>query len=305
MRTNRTWLLLLLIPALLLPQGAARAAFDDIAISPRARAMGDAFVAVDGDAWSFYHNPAMIPWITNPEIAAAGTEPNNGTYNTLATLGGVVPLQGGWGGLAFGLRRFGIDYRETSLLTEYTLSVSQGIQLFKDDASGAAFGWTLNFFNLDLGQSIGLAGDGSNGIDPGNAWAVGLDLAGVVEVWDRTKVGFVAKNINSPTIGDENEELLQQLTVGVSYQPYEAVTTALDIRNRPGEEFRVHAGAEFGVLEVLDLRAGMESDPNKLTAGFGVHFKGATLDYAFSTGGGILESTHQFGLSYRFSGGGQ
>jgi len=297
-------MLLLLGLGLLLGHSSARAAFDDIAVSPRARAMGEAVVAVDGDAWSYYHNPALLPWISSPEIAAAGTEPNGGSYNTLGTLAGVLPLRSGLGGLGFGLRRFGVDYRETSLLTEYTVSISHGLQLFKDDASGAAFGWTLNFYNLDLGRSIGLAGDGTDGIDPGNAWAVGLDLAAVVQVWDRTKVGFNAKNINSPTIGDDNEELLQQFGIGVSYQPYEAVTTAFDIRSRPGEEFRVHGGVEFGLLEVLDLRAGIQTDPNKLSAGFGVHFHGATLDYAFSTGGGVLESTHQFGLSYRFSSGG-
>ena len=305
MHTKRTSILLLLLFGLLLLGSSARAAFDDIAVSPRARAMGEAYVAVGGDAWSWYHNPALLPWITSPEIAAAGTEPNGGGYNSLGTIGGILPVKGGWTGLAVGLRRYGVDYRDVSLLTEYTISIAQGIQLFKDDASGASFGWALNFYNLDLGQSIGLAGDGTDGIDPGNAWAMGLDLSAVVQVWDRTKVGFNAKNINSPTIGDENEELLQQFSVGLSYEPYEAVVTALDIRSRPGEDFRLHAGAEFGVLEVLDLRAGLETDPDKLTAGFGVHLYGVTLDYAFSTGGGVLESTHQFGLSYRFSGGGE
>ena len=304
MQAKRTPILLLLT-LFLLVASSAWAAFDDLAVSPRARAMGSAVVAVDGDAWSFYNNPALLPWMTTPQAAVSTAEPNNGSYNRLSTIGGAMPLPGNWGGVAFGLRHFGVDSHGTSLLSEYTLSISNGFQLFKDEASGAAVGWTLNFYNLDFGQSIGLAGDGTNGIDPGNAWATGLDISGIVEVWDRTKIGFIAKNINNPTIGDDNEELIQQVAIGVSYQPYEKVTTAFDIRSRMGEEFRRARGTEFSVLDVLDLRAGLETDPNKLCAGFGVHYRGVTLDYAFSTGGGVLESTHQFGLSYRFSGGGE
>jgi hypothetical protein len=62
---------------------------------------------------------------------------------------------------------------------------------------------------------------------------------------------------------------------------------------------------EFGLLEILALRGGMETDPNKLTGGFGVNIRGVLLDYAFSTGGGVLESTHQFALGYRFGPGGE
>jgi hypothetical protein len=292
MQAKRTSILLL-SSLLLLLATSAWAAFDDLAVSPRARAMGSATVAVDGDAWSFYNNPALLTWMTDPEVAAATAEPNGGSYNRLSTVGSAYPLPGHWGAVALGLRHYGVDYRGTNLLSEYTISISNGFQLFKDESSGAAFGWTLNLYSLDLGRSIGLAGDGSNGIDPGSAWAAGLDLGGVAEVWDRTKIGFVVKNVNNPTIGDEQEELIQQVAI------------AFDIRSRPGQEFRVHGGAEFGVLEVLDLRAGLETDPNKLCAGFGVHYRGITVNYAFSTGGGVLESTHQFGLSYRFSGGGE
>lgn len=300
MRAMRALLPILLF-LLALNGSTAQAAFDDLTLSPRARAMGGTAVAVRGDAWSFYTNPSLLPWMESPDVAVATTRPNGADYNRLTGVGGSVPLPQRWGGVSLGLRHFGVEYKDVDLLAEYTISVSHGFQLFKDESTGAAAGWTLNFFNLDLGKSIGLSGDGSDGVDPGNAWTVGLDLGAVVQVWERTQVGFLARNINNPTIGDEDEELLQQVAVGMSYEPYEAVVTAFDIRSRPGEEFRVHAGAEFGVLEALDLRAGLETDPNKVTAGFGVHVRGITLDYAFSTGGGVLETTHQFGLSYRFS----
>ena len=47
------------------------------------------------------------------------------------------------------------------------------------------------------------------------------------------------------------------------------------------------------------LRAGVVTNPNSLTAGFGYRCRGSALDYGFSTGGGVLDSTHQFGLVVR------
>ena len=50
------------------------------------------------------------------------------------------------------------------------------------------------------------------------------------------------------------------------------------------------------------LRAGVLTNPNKLTAGFGYAIAGFGFDYGFSTGGGTLDSTHQFGLNYAWGG---
>lgn len=297
--------LLSLVVLLAMSSSPAQAIFDPLEVSPRTRAMGGTVAAVTGDAWSVYHNPSLLSWLEDPSVAGATARPNNGDYNRLTALSGSIVLPDRWGGMSFGLRRYGVEYKDVDLLSEYTISVSHGFQLFRDESSAAAFGWSLNFFNLDLGQSVGRSGDGSDGVDPGNAWTVGLDLSAAVEIWERTKVGFVARNINNPTIGVNNEELWKQVIVGLSYSPYENVITALDIRSRPGEDFRFHGGFEFGVLEILDLRAGIETDPNKLTAGFGFLIKGIMLDYAFSTGGGVLESTHQVGLGYRFATGGE
>lgn len=294
---------ILLLSLLMLLAGTAQAAFDDVPVSPRARAMGAATVAVDGDAWSFYNNPSQLPWLPRASVAASTAQPNNGDFNRLTTIGGSFLLPDKWGGMSFGLRHYGVEYQSVDLLSEYTVSVSHGFQLYRDESSAASLGWTINFYNLELAQSVGLSGDGSDGIDPGNAWAVGIDLAGSVEVWKRTKVGFLIHNLNDPRIGVDDEELRQQVRIGMAYVPYDNVITAFDIESRPGEEFRLHAGVEFGVLEILDLRVGLETDPNKVTGGFGFEVRGILLDYGFSTGGGVLESTHQFALGYRFGGG--
>jgi len=46
---------------------------------------------------------------------------------------------------------------------------------------------------------------------------------------------------------------------------------------------------------------GIETDPSKVTGGFGVRLpQYLTLDYGFSSGGGTLDQSHQFGLTVHF-----
>ena len=56
------------------------------------------------------------------------------------------------------------------------------------------------------------------------------------------------------------------------------------------------------IVENFALRAGVLTNPNKLTAGFGYSLSGLGVQYGFSTGGGTLDSTHQFGLNYTWGG---
>jgi len=88
--------------------------------------------------------------------------------------------------------------------------------------------------------------------------------------------------------------------VGLAYEPYPGVISAFDMRSTLGDEFRFCGGFEFNVVPALDLRVGVETQPNKVTGGFGVHLPVLTLDYGFSTGGGVLDASHHFGVALRW-----
>ena len=155
----------------------------------------------------------------------------------------------------------------------------------------------MNLYSLDYGTSV-------TGIDPGSATAVGVDVSAQVVLHERTRVGFYALNINNPSIGDvDEEELIRRVGAGVSYQPYRGVTTLLDISNELGEDVQFRGGTEFQVTDFLWLRAGLRTQPNIFTAGVGLQRFGVSVDYGFSTGGGTLDATHQFGIRYVFPSG--
>jgi len=278
----------------------ALALFDDIPPSPRGRALGQAMIAGGSDAWSLHYNPALLPMLDYAQASGATVDPSGLGFHRMTTLAIATPLPGKRGGLAIGWRRYGVESGDVSLATENTLSVGHGFTLFRDASTSASVGWGLDFYNAEFGNSIGIAGDGSNGVNPGNAWSVGVNLGAVVSVYDRTRVGFFTRNVNSATIGDDAEELQRSVGFGLAYEPYIGVRTALDIRSILGQDFRFHGGLEFEVVEGFDLRAGLETQPNRVTGGFGVKVPYVTLDYGFSTGGGVLDGSHHFGVSLRW-----
>ncbi len=80
------------------------------------------------------------------------------------------------------------------------------------------------------------------------------------------------------------------------------MTTTFEFDNELGRKVRYHGGIEMMVIPQFALRAGVLTNPNKLTAGFGYALKGFGLDYGFSTGGGTLSSTHQFAVNFAWGG---
>ncbi len=274
--------------------GTSQAAFEGQTLSPRARAMGEASVAVSGDVWSFTQNPALLAQIDEVELGSSTVEPNGVDAFRLNGWAAVIPLPGNGGGISVGFRHWSVDFKNANLTREQTLTFAHGFSLYEDATSTAQIGWALNFYNLDFGRSVG-------GETPGSAWTWGLDVGASVKLYDRTRAGFYTRNLNNPTIGEDQEELRQLVAAGLSYEPFDGVITAFDIRSELGQEFRFHGGAEWAITEVFQLRAGIETDPAKLTGGFGVRLPQLlSLDYGFSTGGGTLDESHQFGLTVRF-----
>jgi hypothetical protein len=271
--------------------GVASAAFQDVEVSPRARGMGMSFVAAGPDAYAPFHNPASLPWATDIEGAGSYTRPFGYDFSSQSVVSGIAPI-GRWGGVGIGVRRFAVEYLGEDLTGETTVSLAHGFRVLDDLQSTVAAGWSVNLYSLDYGTSV-------SGLDPGSATTVGVNLSAQAVVHERTRVGFYALNVNNPSIGKiDHEELVRQIGAGVSYSPYRGVTTVLDITNQLGDAVQFRGGTEFEVTKFLWLRAGLRTEPNIFTAGMGVSHYGITLDYAFSTGGGTLDTTHQFGISY-------
>ena len=295
LRMSRGPLVVVAVVVLIVELGLACnawSAFEDIEVSPRARALGGAWTALRNDAYGVFHNPASLAWSGRIQAAASTVRPFGYDFSSQNTAVAAFALPGAWGGLGAGVRGFGVEYLGETLEQENTFAIAHGFELRADRQSQLAIGWAANLYHLEFGRSV-------TGIDPGAATAFGLSVGALAVVRERTRVGFQALNFNNPTIGDrDHEELRRHVSVGVSYAPYSGVETLLEIASGLGEAVQYRGGAEFEVAEFLSLRGGVRSNPSVFTAGIGLRWTGIQLDYGFSTGGGVLGDTHHLGIGY-------
>ena len=299
----RNWTGFLLALALALTALPAAASFDNIAVSARARAMGECGTAIADDAYAPYFNPAGLAALTGPTAAASYIRPYSLAFADLVYLGGALPLQGRGGTLGIGLRRFGVTFGGVDLMRETTVTLAHGLKLFEDMHSTVRIGYALNLYNLKFAPSVGMADTSFTGsTDPGSDTVFGLDLGLLVTLHERTRLGVMIRNANNPQIGLDNEEIARRVHGGLAFAPYDGVWTTFEFENVIGREITYHGGVEVALDYGLTARAGVLTNPSKLTGGFGYRWRNLGVDYGFSTGGGTLDSSHQFGLSWAWGG---
>jgi hypothetical protein len=292
---RRTTAILILL-ALTLAALPAQAVFENLMVSPRARAMGDAGVAVPDAPFAAYLNPALLAYgDRSGSVGLSYLQPYGLSFNKLGYLGGQFRLPGRAGSIGIGLRQYGVEYEGVDLAKEATLTLSHGIFLYNDLHSSVALGYGLNVYRLEFGETV-------TGVDPGDDTSLGADLSLVATLHDRTRIGVMIHNLNSPKIGRDEEELPRRLQGAVAYTPYTGVVTTFELESVHGERVQWHGGLELEVVPNFDLRFGIMTEPSKLTAGFGYQLSGFALNYAYSTGGGVLDSSHQFGLTVAWGG---
>ncbi len=123
----------------------------------------------------------------------------------------------------------------------------------------------------------------------------GLDVGATVMPWDFLAVGITGRNINQPSFpaAGKDYHLDPQVRGGVALFPLDWITLAADLdlyKNDsavlPGYESQVLGiGAEFSVVDILFLRAGLsknlaESEGLTYHAGLGIHGGPVHLDIA-------------------------
>jgi hypothetical protein len=243
-----------------------------------------------------YLNPSALADLDRAgAVGLSYLRPYGLSFHDLYYLGGGFRLPGRAGAVGFGFRQYGVDFEGVSLQKESVFTVSHGLNLVRDVHSSVSVGYGFSFNRLEFGETV-------TGIDPGDDWSVGFDLGLTATLHERTRIGVLIHNLNSPKIGIDEEELPRRLHGGVAYEPYAGVVTTLELESVHGERVQWHGGCELELVPGFDLRAGIMTEPSKLTAGFGYEFKGFALNYGFSTGGGVLDSSHQFGLTAAWGG---
>jgi len=244
---------------------------------PAARqiALGNSAYALADDAFSLFYNPAgfaQIPWI---EISAYYS-PSPFGLNELSTAYFAVNRNFGFLSAALGASVYGYElYRETTF----------------------AFGVSKRFFKkLFVGfsteyRAVSVKNYGSSSIFEFN-------LGAVYYLNETLKIGFASKNLLRAYFAEENDAG-SEFSLGAAYFPIENASIIFAVTKELGFPLAFKFGTEYGIFKYLDLRIGYETEPKIYTAGVGVKYGLAQIDYAVIVHR-ALPLTHQASVTVAF-----
>ncbi|MDP6528299.1 MAG: hypothetical protein QF819_10100 [Gemmatimonadota bacterium] len=290
-RSGRCLLTALLL--VVLQAASAGAVFDDLEVSPRARGLGGCYAGLSSEATGVFYNPAGLVNTEGRNAYLSMFRPFDMPFSRVNLFAYSTPVQG-WGTVGVGYSDFRVDYLDTVLEVERTLTFSHAFDLMRDLSSGLAFGYSVNIYNLDY-PTVSVTG-----FDLGSETTVGLDIGFVAQLRERTTAGFFVENLNNPSMGDPvGVDLPQRVSGGMAYRPYDGVITAFEVEKQLGQEIQFHGGMEFEVSKPLVIRVGAQTKPNLLDVGVGLNFGMAKLDVTY-THHPVMDATIHYGLGLHF-----
>lgn len=252
--------------------------FENSDIGARAVGMGGAFTSVSDNSLAIFYNPSGLGQVSYREISAFYAPSPYGISDiSTASLTYAEPLK--FGTLGLGFKTYGSSlYRETN-----------GILSFGKSYMGKFFyGANINYYNLSI-QGYG------------SASTFGVDLGAMAYITQYLRWGFFGKNITGTKIGAAAEKLAQVYKTGFNFHPVTDLNLSLEAEKDVRYPLSIKGGFEYSVLDNIDLRAGISTEPSIFTAGFGLNYNLFQLDYAIYNHSD-LGITHQGTITVNFGG---
>ncbi|WP_234571390.1 hypothetical protein [Rhodohalobacter sp. 614A] len=228
-------------------------------------AMGQTGVAIPNSNWSLFTNPALMSTNEN-RISFYGFR-----YVGIAEITDMAAnlvSQTHWGTLGAGVHRYGFNlFSENRFLLAY-----------KNNLDRFHYGASVSYTHVYQGGDYGTAG------------AIGFDAGLAAEITNDLWFGARATNLNQPSYGDTDEELPRELAAGLSYLlTPEALVTA-EIVKDVMFPLSFRSGVQFEVIQSLFIRAGITTQPETYSFGFGYESNRWDVNFA-------LQQHNPLGLS--------
>ena len=254
-------MLTLILAVLLCTARQVSATTDPPSFGARAAALGHAFVGVDGEFWSLYHNPAGISHISDISAGIFFEQRFLLSELNFGSAGLVVPILDKQ---AIGLQVNSFGF---SAYQENRVSLSYGIAAFENFSVGARINY--NLFSIE---------------DLGDANAFFVDVGLMTRITPELTLGISATNVNRVRVKTQTlqEDLPTRITAGLAYRPTEKVMLVADIQKEVDQEVSFRGGVEYAVLPSLYARVGMGNEPLTWAAGFGLLFGPMSMDVSLT-----------------------
>ena len=133
----------------------------------------------------------------------------------------------------------------------------------------------------------------------GETGAFMFDAGILISVIPQLFWGSTIRNISNSKIGQTKEELPQLIATGLHYKPVNQLAVNFDVAKEIRFPADFRTGVEYHPHKSLFLRAGLSSEPQKITAGIGLDFGYLGIDYGYNSHS-VLGHTHLFSTWIKF-----
>lgn len=252
--------------------------FELLDVGAKPIALGGAFTSLANNSNAVYYNPAGISQMQFREVSIFYSpapfglkELANGTVNF------VEPTKFGTFGLS--AKTYGFElYKEITATLTYANNYRKKIY----------YGANVNYYNLKI-QNYG------------SDATFGVDIGVLAYLTDFLRWGFSAFNLNRPSIGTLKDKLPQVYRTGLSVQPRNDLNFVLDVEKDTRYTASVKSGIEYTLYDMVDLRAGIGTEPTKFSGGVGFYYSLFEIGYGFYNHQD-LGLTHQGTVTINFGG---
>jgi hypothetical protein len=234
------------------------AAAQEFPLGIRAQALGGASVAKGRDAEALLDNPASLTNLTGSTFTAFYTNPFGIKELRLSSFSGNTNYANFAVGAAF------IDFGNSLYRDRrYHLALARSFLPAQRLAIGA----------IGALRHLRIAGYGDDS-------AVLFNMGTQLRLSESFVLGSALTNLLDAAIGRQQEKLPRSVCLGLAYSPHAALTLQMDLykQNDFSEEWRI--GIEANPLSPLLLRAGIGTNPDRLTAGFALRVFKFSLQFA-------------------------
>ncbi len=288
---------LLLTSAVHAEDGSTGLAFLKLGVGARAIALGDAYVAVGGDASSIYWNPAGLVDVENMDFVLMHSEWFEGIRYEYA--GGVRS----YGDQAFGLGIVGL-YMDDLERREGPTSEPIGTFGVFDVSISGSYARRLTD-HLDVGGSVKFLNEK---IDEETARGFAADLGALyrVPMVEGLTAGLAIQNLGPGMSFIEDEfDLPVTYRIGAAFEaPFEPlrgdVLLVGDAVVPNDGDAKMHFGIEYEYADMIALRFGYRTgwDNQNMSVGLGAKVRNFRVDYAYVPFYSDLGDTHRISLGF-------
>jgi hypothetical protein len=247
-------------------------------VSPGAKhiALSNSDVALSGDVFSLFNNPAGITGIPGSDF---------GIFYSPAPFG-MKELATGYAVVSHDLNYFrgsaGFSIYGFELYKENTLYLGLSKEFYDNFSTGITFSLT----------SISIKNYGSTSV-------LRLNLGMIYSVMELADVGFTILNLSRSQVKNDNRPLPVCYNFGLSFYPVNDLVLNIALEKEIYFNPSYRFGVEYKILDFIALRSGVATEPDTFSGGIGIFYSIFNFSYAFKQHN-VLGMTHQIDLIIKF-----